>query len=133
MTNIEKVNHFINEAGVFFFLTTDGDQPKGRPMNFHVLLNDKLYFGTGTFKSVYRQLTKNPHVEILALNKNKFMRYNGTIKLAQNPELEEKFKEQSPAAAKVYEEKHLGMEYYELVNAHAEFRTSAGLIEEFDL
>ena len=34
MTNIEKVNSFLEEAKVFYFLTTDGDKPKGRPFQF---------------------------------------------------------------------------------------------------
>ena len=68
MTNAEKVNEFLNKAQVFYFLTLDGDRPKGRPFGFHLLINDRLYFGCGTFKNVYRQLTENPNVEILALS-----------------------------------------------------------------
>ena len=77
MTNIEKVNKFLDEAKTFYFLTTDGDKPKGRPFGFHMLDNGKLYFGCGTFKNVFSQLTKNPHVEVLAVNGGEFMRYDG--------------------------------------------------------
>ena len=46
------------------------------------MLDDgKLYFGCGTFKNVFSQLTKNSHVEVLALNGNEFMRYDGTVKI----------------------------------------------------
>ena len=45
MTNIEKVNNFLDEAKTFYFLTTDGDKPKGRPFGFHLLDGGKLYFG----------------------------------------------------------------------------------------
>lgn len=51
MTGAEKVNEFLNEAGVWYFLTTDGNRPKGRPFRFHMLRDDKVYFGTGTFKN----------------------------------------------------------------------------------
>ena len=34
MTNIEKVNHFLDEANTFYFLTTDGDKPKGFWMRY---------------------------------------------------------------------------------------------------
>ena len=37
MTNVEKVNQFLDEAKTFYFLTTDGDKPKGRPFGFHLL------------------------------------------------------------------------------------------------
>ena len=30
MTNVEKVSEYLDKAKVFYFLTTDGDQPKGR-------------------------------------------------------------------------------------------------------
>lgn len=53
MTNIEKVNHFLDEANTFYFLTTDGDKPKGRPFGFHLLDGGRLYFGCGTFKNVF--------------------------------------------------------------------------------
>lgn len=49
MTNTEKVCQFLDNAKTFYFLTTDGDQPKGRPFSFHMLADDKLYFGCGTF------------------------------------------------------------------------------------
>ena len=48
MSNAAKVNEFLDKAKVFYFLTTDGDQPKGRPFSFHMLDGDKLYFGCGT-------------------------------------------------------------------------------------
>ena len=34
MTNVQKVNKFLDDAKTFYFLTTDGDQPKGRPFVF---------------------------------------------------------------------------------------------------
>ena len=84
MTNIEKVNKFLDDAKTFYFLTTDGDQPKGRPFGFHLLDGDKLYFGCGTFKNVYAQLTKNPRVEVLAVSGQEFMRYDGVVKIVKD-------------------------------------------------
>ena len=68
MSNAAKVHEFLNKAQVFYFLTTDGDQPKGRPFGFQMLVNDTLYFGCGTFKNVFHQLTANPKVEVLAVS-----------------------------------------------------------------
>lgn len=67
MSNAEKVNEILDKAKTFFFLTTDGDKPKGRPFGFHMLVDGKIYFACGTFKNVYKQMEKNPHVEIVAL------------------------------------------------------------------
>ena len=41
MSNAAKVSEFLDQAKVFYFLTTDGDQPKGRPFGFHMLVDDK--------------------------------------------------------------------------------------------
>ena len=54
MSNAAKVHEFLDKARIFYFLTTDGDQPKGRPFGLQILVDDKLYFGCGTFKNVYR-------------------------------------------------------------------------------
>lgn len=79
MSNVEKVSAFLDQAKTFYFLTTDGDQPKSRPFGFHMLVDGRLYFGTGTFKQCFRQLTENPKVEVLAVNGNEFLRYDGTV------------------------------------------------------
>lgn len=81
MSNAAKVNEFLDKAKTFMFLTTDGDQPKGRPSGFHMLVDDKLYFGCGTFKNVFKQLSTNPKVEVLAMNGGEFLRYDGSAKL----------------------------------------------------
>ena len=42
MSNAAKVHEFLNEAKLFYFLTTDGNQPKGRPFGFQMLVDDGL-------------------------------------------------------------------------------------------
>lgn len=96
MTNIERVNRFLDDAKTFYFLTTDGDKPKGRPFGFHLLDGDKLYFGCGTFKNVFSQLTKNPNVEVLAVRENEFMRYDGTVKIVKDTALLDKVRATLP-------------------------------------
>ena len=56
MTNIEKISEFLTKTQVFYFLTTDGDQPKGRPFGMHLVVDGKIYFGCGTFKNVFKQV-----------------------------------------------------------------------------
>ena len=112
MSNVSKVNEFLDKAKVFYFLTTDGNQPKGRPFGFHLLDGDKLYFGCGTFKNVFRQLTANPQVEILAMNGGEFLRYDGVATIVKNGW-------------------EMGLFYLE--NGHAEIRGMLDLKEEFDV
>ena len=78
MTNIEKVNEILTKAEVFYLATVNGDKPKVRPLGFHLLFEDKIYFGVGTFKEVYKQMEANPNVEIAAWDGEHFLRYYGT-------------------------------------------------------
>jgi uncharacterized pyridoxamine 5'-phosphate oxidase family protein len=133
MTNVEKVNQFLDEADVFYFLTTDGDQPKGRPFGFHMLDGGKLYFGCGTFKNVFKQLTANPKVEVLALNKNQFLRYDGTVKIVKDDALLLKVREAMPEIMDMYDKNGWEMGLFYLENGHAEIRGMMDLIEEFDV
>ena len=127
MSNAAKVNDFLNKAEVFYFLTTDGDRPKGRPFGFHLLADDRLYFGCGTFKDVYRQLTENPKVEILALAEGEFLRYDGTIKEVKDEALLEKTRQTMPDVMDLYDKNGWTMALFYLENGRAEIR---GLFEQ---
>lgn len=111
MTNAEKVNAFLDQAKTFYFLTTDGDQPKGRPFGFHMLVEDRLYFGCGTFKNVFRQLTANPKVEVLAVNGGEFLRYDGTVKVVRDDTLLEKVRQSMPQIMALYDKNDWEMSF----------------------
>ena len=134
MTNAEKINEFLNSAGVWFFLTADGEQPKGRPFRFHLLQNDTLYFGTGTFKKVYAQIQRNPHVEILAVNGSEFLRYDGEVVFEETDDIANAVLAANPPFQKVYNEQSgLKMGIFHLKNGKAEICTMMGQKEAFEL
>ena len=133
MSNAAKVHEFLNKAKTFYFLTTDGDQPKGRPFGFHMLSDGRLYFGCGTFKSVFRQLTVNPKVEVLALDGDTFLRYDGTAKIVKDDALLEKVRAAMPQIMDLYDKNGWEMGLFYLENAHAEIRGLFDVKEEFDL
>lgn len=134
MSNAEKISKFLNEAGVWYFLTTDGEQPKGRPFNFHIVKDDTIYFGTGTFKGVYQQLQKNRHVEILAVNGDEFLRYDGEVVFEESEELSKDAIAATPQLQNIYNEQtglKLGM--FHLENGKVEICTPMGQKEAFEL
>ena len=133
MTNVEKVSEFLDKAKVFYFLTTIGDQPKGRPFGFHMVVDDKLYFGCGTFKNVFKQLTENPKVEVLAVNGGEFMRYDGEAVVVKDEALTAKVREMSPQIMAMYDKNGWEMGLFCLENGHAEIRGMMDLKEEFDV
>ena len=124
MSDIQKVNDFLADAGVFFLASIDGDQAKCRPLVFHMLIDDKIYFGVGTFKEVWKQIQENPKIEIVALNdeKDKFIRYYGTATADDNPELVEKTFEIMPEIGEIYKANNWEMGIFYLDDATAEFR-----------
>ena len=75
---MSRVNDFLTEAGVFFLATTDGNQPKLRPLGAHMEIDGKIIFGVGDFKNVYKQMIANPLVEIAACKDDgHWLRYTG--------------------------------------------------------
>ena len=133
MSNVEKVGKYLDDAKVFYFLTTDGEQPKGRPFGFHMIDNNKLYFGAGTFKKCFEQLSKNPKVEILALNGDEFLRYDGNAKVVKDDKLIEKVRTIMPQIMDLYDKNGWEMGLFYLENGHAEIRGMMDLKEEFDV
>ena len=82
----EDVLAFVRENPACFIATMDGDQPRVRGF-LTVLFDDgKLYFTTGTMKSVYSQLAKNPKIELCYCSPDfrKTLRIAGTIEIVDD-------------------------------------------------
>lgn len=134
MTNAEKVHEYLNKAQTFYFLTTDGDRPKGRPFGFQMLVDGVIYFGCGTFKNVFKQLTANPKVEVLALTGNaEFMRYDGKAKVVKSDALLAKVRQAMPEIMALYDKNGWEMGLFCLEDGHVEIRDLFKVKEEFDL
>ena len=133
MSAIEKVCAFLEECGTYYLATVDGDQPKGRPFGFYLVEGDRIYFGCGTFKNVFRQLTANPKVEVLALSGDRFLRYDGKAKIVKDAALLEKVRAAMPDVMALYDKNGWEMGLFYLENGHAEIRGMMDLKEEFDV
>ncbi|MBO7452328.1 MAG: pyridoxamine 5'-phosphate oxidase family protein [Clostridiales bacterium] len=102
---MSKINEFLNAAGVFFLATVDGDQPKLRPLGLHMEMDGKELFGVGDFKDVYKQMVKNPKVEIVASKPNgHWMRYTGKAVFETDPKYAEAALEAAPHLRQIYNE-----------------------------
>ena len=132
MSNIEKVNEILTKAEVFYLSTVDGDKPKVRPLGFHLLEGDKIYFGVGTFKAVYKQMEANPNVEIAAWDGEHFLRYFGVANLDKNEEIVEKAFELMPDIAEAYKANGWEMGIFFLDKATAEIRNMMEVEETYE-
>lgn len=122
MSDIEKVDKYLEEAGMFFLATVDGNQPKCRPLGLHILHDDKIYFGVGDFKEVYNQMQSNPKIEIVATRGEDILRYYGEAKFEDNQEVLDKAWEVLEDLKAVYDENGWNMKMFYIDDATAEFR-----------
>ena len=102
---MSKVNEFLNAAGVFYLATVDGDAPRLRPLGAHMEMDGKVIFGVGDFKAVYRQMTANPRVEIVASKPDgHWLRYSGRAVFETDPKYAEAMLDGMPHLRNVYNE-----------------------------
>ena len=64
MINLLECIKFANENKLSYLATVDNDQPRVRAMGFWYADETGFYFQTGAVKELYKQLEKNPKVEI---------------------------------------------------------------------
>jgi uncharacterized pyridoxamine 5'-phosphate oxidase family protein len=71
---------FIKANQVFHIATVDGTKARVRPFGFTMKRNNALYFCTNKTKDVYKQMVKNPDVEISCLSADgKWLRLRGKV------------------------------------------------------
>ncbi len=79
MDGIEKVCKFLEECGVYYLATAEGDQPRVRPFGTVMVYEGKLYIQTGKVKPVSHQLAANPKAEICGFKDGKWIRVSGAL------------------------------------------------------
>ncbi|MBR3213236.1 MAG: pyridoxamine 5'-phosphate oxidase family protein [Methanosphaera sp.] len=132
MSDIEKVDELLTKAEVFYLSTVDGNKPKVRPLGFHLLKDDKIYFGVGTFKTVYKQMEENPNVEIAAWDGEHFLRYYGVANLDKQEEIAKEALSLMPEVAELYNANGWEMGIFYLDNATAEIRNMMEVEETYE-
>ena len=85
---MQRVEKFLNEAGVYYLATVEGDQPRVRPFGTAHIFEGKLYIQTGKGKDVSKQIAANPKVELCAFKGDTWLRVAG--ELAEDDRLEAK-------------------------------------------
>ena len=133
-TPAQKIEQFLTDAGVFYFTTVEGDQPRCRPFSFHMLVDDVVYFGFGAHKDVYKQFCANPKIEVCAMAGDLFLRYTGTGVECPQPELQAAAFETMPFLSSIYnDETGNRLAIVKLTDATAQFRDMMSVQEEYKL
>lgn len=98
--NFEECIRFANKNPVAWVATTDGDQPRVRPLQMWFADATGFYFQVWTIKDIYRELTKNPRVEIGFFDPEKeggtVLRAAGPVEWVNDPALKRRSLEDRP-------------------------------------
>ena len=120
----QELCDIIAKAKTLFMATVDGDQPKNRPISGHFIDGERVIFGIGGFKDVYRQLAANPKLEFVGLYDGvKWLRLTGRAVFDEGAEREahqEKMLETLPFLRKIYNPET----NYKLMTFHLEDATA---------
>ncbi|MDO5475511.1 MAG: pyridoxamine 5'-phosphate oxidase family protein [Eubacteriales bacterium] len=117
---MKEVLQFLQEAGVFYIATMDGDQPRVRPFGAVNEFEGKLYIITSNQKDVFKQLQKNPKVEISGMNKSgKWIRLSCEVVRDDRVEARKAMLEAYPSLGSMYSPDDGKMEVLYFRNASA--------------
>lgn len=98
----EEIGAFLKKCHVFFIATDDGGQPRVRPFGAYVVEKGEVYFMTTAGKAVYKQMKKNPRVEISGYSEGEWIRITGEAEFVDDPELRKAFVKASPERARLF-------------------------------
>ncbi|WP_443663391.1 pyridoxamine 5'-phosphate oxidase family protein, partial [Clostridium sp.] len=60
---MNKALEFLQESGIFYLATIEGNQPRVRPFAASFEYEGKLYIATNNTKKCFRQMLENPKFE----------------------------------------------------------------------
>lgn len=121
--NMEEVQAYLKECGVFYIATVDGDQPRVRPFGVSEIIDGKLYIMTGKVKNVFKQMAANGKFEICAMKKSgaEWLRLSGTLVNDETLAVKEEFLKRNPGLQSMYKADDGNMAVLYITNATASF------------
>jgi Uncharacterized conserved protein len=100
---MKKALEFLQESGIFYLATTEGNQPRVRPFGAVFEYEGKLYIVTNNTKKCFQQMLENPKVEISGMNKTgQWIRVTGEVAHDDRREVKEFALEAAPSLKRMY-------------------------------
>ena len=94
---------FLKANPVFHVATVDGDAARARPFGFVMAYNDKLYICTNKTKDVFKQMQKNPEIEISGMGaEGTWLRIRGKVAVDDSYEAKKQAFKESPMLLQIY-------------------------------
>jgi len=101
---MKEVQEFLKECGVYYLATVDGNEPKVRPFGTAEIFEDHLYIQTGKNKNVFKQIEKNPNVELCAFKDGRWIRVSGELIADDRVEAKKDMLDKNPNLRGMYDE-----------------------------
>ena len=101
---MKEVQEFLKKCGVYYLATVDGDKPRVRPFGTAEIFENHLYIQTGKNKDVFKQIEKNPNVEISGFVDGKWIRVEGKLVLDDRIEAKKDMLDKNPDLRGMYNE-----------------------------
>ena len=128
---------FANENKTCYLATAEGDQPRVRAMGMWYADETGFYFQAQTVKALYKQIEKNPKVELYfnAKDSSKIMRVYGKVKIITDPKIRAKCIEERPFVKNfgITEPDNPLLAVFQVYTGEAYFWTMADSMKEADL
>jgi uncharacterized pyridoxamine 5'-phosphate oxidase family protein len=94
---------YLKANPIFHIATIDGTKARVRPFGFSMKRNGTLYFCTNKTKDVYKQLTRNPEIEISDMgNDMTWLRIRGRIAFDESREAKAQVFAESASLLNIY-------------------------------
>lgn len=100
MSNFQDCIQFTNQNSICYLATVEGDQPRVRALGFWFADETGFYFQTGSIKSFYSQLKKNPKTEVCFYKHENsigsMLRISGEVEFIDDIKLKERVLNERP-------------------------------------
>jgi uncharacterized pyridoxamine 5'-phosphate oxidase family protein len=102
---MNEILSLIKEAGVGYFATAEGQQPRVRAFGFGYYNESKFWFCTNKTKKVSWQLKQNPYAEIMFSKPDfsQYVRLSGHVVFDESLEAKKKVMDAMPGVAGLYQ------------------------------
>ncbi|MDR1560138.1 MAG: pyridoxamine 5'-phosphate oxidase family protein [Clostridiales bacterium] len=101
----DEMVKLLGAAGIGSLASVEDGKPRNRPWGCPIAKDGKLYFCTGTFKAVYKQLSVVPYIEFCSnFVEGKWVRVRGEIAFTDDIEIKTAVMGAMPGLRNVYVE-----------------------------
>ena len=123
---MKETRDFLKECGVYYLATMEDNQPRVRPFGTAEIFDGHLYIQTGKKKDVFKQIEKNPKVEICACKGDRWVRLSGELVVDDRVEAKKDMLDKNPVLRNLYSEYDENTIVLYFKNAKATFRSFSG-------